>query len=485
MKLKAYYIFLNLFIVTTIALIVALHFATAIAAEPDRPHAKRLPSQSVPPPPEMLKDEILVKYLGKNLPPTDSPERPRALQQLGDEFTRTFGIKILSTIVELGMHRIKIPAGESLTDMIARLNKHPAVDKVEPVYVAHLSRGPQLPPPDEPYWKSGDLWGMERIGMKELWDHGITGSDQVVAVIDTGIDYDHADWAHMDGSKNLWTDTTGKFGQNYCNNGNPSNDPIDDEGHGTAVAGVIGAVGNNGQDIAGVSWNVKIMAVKAFCKDNSNPNAPPTATNDHLAQGVRYAVDNGAWIINASWDIGTADSGILRDEIQNANQHNVLFVAASGNTLNDNDFWPTYPANYAHDLDNVVAVAATNERDQLWIGSGTKRYGSNWGKTTVHIAAPGDEIYSLTTSVNGGGITGNDGTSMAAAHVTGCAALMRDGRFRLSPKAIRDKINSSGDTVACLEGMVLNAKRLNCWRAVNPKVGWGPFGVFHDYFFGP
>lgn len=463
MKPKASVI-LTLIFTTTVAMIVALEFATEVAAEADKPHVQRSPAQSNPPPPEMLEDEVLVKYLEKNLPPMDSPERLLALERLGKELSSTFGVTILSTIVKLGMHHMKIPVGEPLADVIEKVAKHPTVEVVEPVYIAHILSSPQPPPPDDPRWTSGDLWGMDKIGMKRLWN-AVNLDDKVVAVIDTGIDYGHPDWIRIDMSKNLWTDSsTGKFGPNYCNNGNPPDDPMDDEGHGTAVAGVIGAVGNNTRDVAGMHWKAKIMAVKAFC---INGAGSATAITPDLINGIIYAVDKGAWIINNSWDIGTANSAQLRSAINYANQHDVLFVAAAGNRLNDNDFAPTYPANYA--LDNVIAVAATNERDQLWIGPGSMRYGSNWGMTTVHIAAPGDGIYSLQHSVLGGGTSGNDGTSMAAPHVAGCAALMQAGQTApLSPKWIRDRINATGDTVACLEGMVINAKRLNCYMAVSP-----------------
>ena len=259
-------------------------------------------------------------------------------------------------------------------------------------------------------------------------------------------------------SKNLWTNPAGRYGPNYCINGNPSDDPMDDNGHGTAVAGVIGAVGNNTRDVAGVNWQVKIMAVKAFCSNGAG--RPMDVIN-----GILYAVDNGAWIINASWSYGMVDPVGLRSAIQYANQRNVLFVAAAGNTLNDNDFQPTYPANYQ--LSNVISVAATNERDQLWIGPGTTRYGSNWGMTTVHIAAPGDGIMSLQPSFLGGGTSYNDGTSMAAPHVAGCAALMQTGRTApLSPGMVKLYIMSTGDTDACLDGLVLFARRLNCFMAV-------------------
>ena len=431
--------------------------------------------QSIRPSPEVLEDEVLVKY--KGIPPNDSPQqRQLEVEKLGKELGSKFGVRIRSTNWKLGMQRMKIPAGKPLATVIANLAEHSAVDIVEPIYVGYASGygDPQSAPPSETVWTNGDLWGMNAVGMKKLWDYGIIGNNKIVAVIDSGIDYTHADWIQPDGSKNLWTDASGNFGHNYCDD---NDDPMDVDGHGTAVAGIIGAVGNNSSDLSGVNWKVKLMALKALCGSRL------TINSSDAADAVQYAVDHGAWVINTSWHIDGYSAG-LETAIKYAMDHDVLLVASASNKLNDNDFWPTYPANYA--LENVIAVAATNIRDQLWIGQGSSRYGSNWGETTVHIAAPGDYIYSLQTTkgTGGGGTSGWDGTSMAAPLVAGCAALMeRNLSVPANPKTIKDRIMSHSDPVSCLEGFVINAKRLNCYKAVTGKYWYNRFGTQWDYYY--
>jgi subtilisin family serine protease len=241
------------------------------------------------------------------------------------------------------------------------------------------------------------------------------------------------------------------------------------------VAGTIAAVGNNARNVAGLNWQVKIMAVKSFCRDG-------TGNTGDIIAGIYYAVNGGATIINNSWSIGDVNHQLLRAAIEYANLNHVLFVSAAGNERNDNDAIPQYPASYP--LDNVMAVAATSETDQLWIDQFSTQRGSNWGTTSVHIAAPGEGIFSLYPVYLGCvtnppdpdcAIAGGDGTSMAAPHVAGCAALLQANRSAASlpallPKDLKTRLMAAGDEVNSLNGKVVDARRLNCKSAIYPDI---------------
>ncbi len=253
------------------------------------------------------------------------------------------------------------------------------------------------------------------IGALRAW--GVTtGSDAVtVAVIDTGIDASHPDLApniwlnpgeNCAGCRNDGIDNDGNGyvddwrGWDFVNN---DNDPFDDNGHGTHVAGTIGAVGDNGIGVAGVSWNVKLMPLKFIGADGSGDVAD-------AVRAVRYATAMGAEVSNNSWG-GDDYSPALADAIAEADAHGSLFVAAAGNESNDNDASPRYPSGY--DLPNVISVAASDANDQI-------AYFSNHGRASVDLAAPGQSIYSTWP---GNGYRSMSGTSMAAPQVMGAAAL--------------------------------------------------------------
>ena len=251
----------------------------------------------------------------------------------------------------------------------------------------------------------------------------------VVAVLDTGIDYFHPDLA-----ANVWVnpkETPGN-GADDDNNGyvddvhgydfvSDDGDPLDDHGHGSHVSGTIGAVGNNRIGIAGVCWQVSLMAVKVF-DETGNGDI------DTAIKGIQYAVANGARIINASW--GSNDkSRALQDAIDEARQAGVVFVAAAGNDNSDTLF---YPAAYDH----VIAVAATDSQDRR------ARF-SNFG-SFVDVAAPGENIYSTLPNNSYGFYSG---TSMAAPHVTGVAALILSRHPEFSPAQVENIIRNAIDPI--------------------------------------
>lgn len=263
--------------------------------------------------------------------------------------------------------------------------------------------------PNDP--KMDQIWGMKNIHAPQAWCC-VHNSNVIVAVIDTGVDYKHEDLA-----KNIWTNT-GEIpgdGLDNDNNGfiddvhgydffNNDGDPMDDNLHGTHVAGTIGAVGNNGKGVVGVNWYAQIMAVKFLNKNGSG------SLSDAI-KAIAYARENGAWVLNNSWG-GGGYYQAMADEITRVEKAHLLFVAAAGNWGLNTDLHQHFPSSYLHP--NIISVASINEWDRL-------SYFSNYGKYSVDIAAPGSNILSTLPGNRYGRLSG---TSMATPHVAGTAALL-------------------------------------------------------------
>jgi len=349
---------------------------------------------------------------------------------------------------------------------IAKLQQDPRVRYAEPNFVIKASALPNDP-------SFGNDWGLNNTGQTingapgtpdadidapEAWNV-TTGSPNVtVAVIDTGVD-----WTHPDLSSQIWVnpgencagcrndgidnDHNGYVddwhGWDFVNN---DNNPMDDHGHGTHVAGTIGAAGNNGTGVAGVNWNVRIMPVKFL-------NAQGQGTDADAVSAVLYAAQNGADVMNNSWG-DDQYSQALADAIAVADQHEALFVGAAGNDSSSNDSTPTYPASY--DLPNVVSVAATDNTDDL-------AYFSNFGRRTVDLGAPGVDILSTWT---GGGYQYASGTSMATPHVSGAAALARAAFPSASAAGLKALLLGTVDPDPALAATTSTGGRLNVGNAV-------------------
>lgn len=312
-------------------------------------------------------------------------------------------------------------------------------------------------------------WGLKNSGQLVNGSYGTSGADIeatlawdrtkgdasiVVAVVDTGVDYTHQDLA-----ANMWKNPGGICGGPAGTHGFNAilntYDPKDDHGHGTHVAGTIGASGNNGLGIAGVNWLTSIMALKFLDSAGSGTTANAVSAIDFAVHAKDAGIN--VRVINASWGGGPFDAA-LRDEIELANSKNILFVAASGNSGVSTDSTPFYPANYGIDplTPNVISVAATDKNDLL-------ASFSNYGASTVHLGAPGAEIVS---TYPGNIYAYMSGTSMAAPHVSGAAALILSAAPSLSAAQLKAAILEKVDLLPSLSGKTIKGGRLNVNRAM-------------------
>lgn len=306
----------------------------------------------------------------------------------------------------------------------------------------------------------GQAGGKEKAHLDALkaWLKTQGSEDVVVAVLDTGVDYRHKDLVN-----NIWTrpDNVPAYTDNelgtiddihgYNADAN-SGDPMDQNGHGTHCAGIIGAEGNNGIGIAGINWNTKIMPLKFLGRGGFG-------STKNAIEAINYAIDrkkNGVnvRVINASWG-STQNSKPLEDAIRAAGDAGIIFIAAAGNDGSSNDRRPHYPSNY--DLPNVISVAALDRNDQM-------ASFSNFGVKTVHIAAPGKDIVS--TWLNDG-FREASGTSMATPQVVGVAALIIANNPDISVEALRAKLLKSVDKLEGLDGKVKNGGRINAAMALS------------------
>lgn len=305
-----------------------------------------------------------------------------------------------------------------------------------------------------------ELWGLSSgkgIDAPSAWDLHTGSQNVVVAVIDTGVDYNHQDLKN-----NMWVNA-GEIPNNGIdddNNGyvddvhgmsaiNSSGNPMDDNGHGTHVAGTIGAKGNNGLGVAGVNWNVQIMALKFLDGNGYGGLAGAIEAIEYMTEmkkrGVNVKVSNNSWG-------GVGYSQGLYNAIKASIDAGVIFVAAAGNEANDNDLNQSYPASY--EIDNLVSVAAIDQ-DQNLAGF------SNYGAYSVDIAAPGVNILS---TVPGNKYRSLSGTSMATPHVTGALTLLAASNSALSSSQIVQRLYDTGESLATLTGLTYTGRKLNLSR---------------------
>ena len=365
---------------------------------------------------------------------------------------------------------LKLPAGVTTEEAMAALAKDERVEFAVPNNTYPLPEtkdepGSFSPDTSAPNDLHKDLYGLHNTGQTggkvdsdidapEAWAIH-TGRTQaqggpIIAVIDTGIDYNHPDL-----KANLWTNPGEIAGDGIDNDGNGvvddvhgfnaadnNGNPMDTQGHGTHVAGTIGAVGNNGTGVVGVNQNANIMAVKIF-GDNG-------ASAASIINGIQYASRMGARVANNSWGGGGPNEGIKEAFAQSPTLH----MLSAGNNGTDNDPNPRFPGDY--DLPNFVRVAAVDHSDNI-------ASFSNYAKLTVELGAPG--VKTLST-VPGGGYGAKSGTSMATPHVTGAAGLIASAHPELTNAQLKKVLMDGTDQVASLQEKTITGGRLNVFNSL-------------------
>lgn len=378
---------------------------------------------------------------------------------------------------------LKVAENKSVESVISTLNQNPEIEFAEPNYIYSVNPiksglGPvkkQLKSPFTDFTASlpddadfGKLWGLRNTGSNEpKGSAGIEGADVNalkawditkgsravrIAVIDTGVDYNHVDlksnmWVNskeiagnrIDDDKNGYIDDV--YGYDFANN---DSDPMDGNGHGTHCSGTIGAVHNNRTGVAGVMEDVTIMAIKFLGDDGSG-------SLEGAIKAIDYATMMNVDLMSNSWGGGGRSEALL-EAITKASEKGIIFTAAAGNSSSNNDASPSYPASY--DVPNMVSVAATTAQNTL-------ASFSSYGRNTVHIGAPGHNILS---TVPGGKYDVYSGTSMATPHVSGVLGLLLAKEGRMDHRALRARLTLTGVPVAALRGKTVTASRIDAYN---------------------
>ena len=387
------------------------------------------------------------------------------------------------TFKSIGAQQITLPAGKSVIEAVKELREDPNVLYAEPNYLVK-----KLSVPNDT--RFGEQWNLTQISASAAWDKytgpANSADSVIVAVLDTGVAYDHPDLRN-----NLWKnpgeicddgiDNDGNgivddcYGANFGGKG-LKGDPWDDDtkdSHGTHLSGIIGAVANNGTGVAGINWRTRIMAVKFLHGDNGYGSL-----SDALL-GVEYALNKGAKIINMSFEVASDDKPMsLEKAINKAADYGVLVVSAAGNGSKSLDNAKIYPASYR--TWNNIVVAASDHNDKL---SGF----SNYGRTTVDIVAPGGTKDGLGVLSTVWLSSGNKrygevaGSSMAAPHVAGAAALLWNKEPNLTARQVKARILNGVDKLSAYEGKVITGGRLNLYKVLD-NGNSGAMTVFNIVF---
>lgn len=401
--------------------------------------------------PKVVADEILVRF------------RPAVSRESAFALHAALHARVISeSSLVPGLSRVRIASGSSLHRALRGYRKDSRVLYAEPNYIVHA-----LNEPNDPLFST--QWNLQNTGqwggvagadihIVEAWGITTGSADVAVGVIDTGVDYTHADlganiwkatqsYSVTDANGNLVNCPAGSRGFNMVFG---TCDPLDDNGHGTHVSGIIGAMGNNAVGVAGVNWQVQIIP----CKFIDATGAGDVSGAIACLEWLKSLHDSGTPIIatNNSWG-GGSTSQALADAISAQAADGILFVAAADNNFLDNDIETVIPAGIFSS--NLISVAATTNED-------TFAAFSDIGPHSVHLGAPGQEVLS---TFPGNSYVSLSGTSMAAPHVTGVAALLKAANPSLDWRAIRNLILTGGDTVSSLADTV-TGKRLDAYGSL-------------------
>lgn len=363
-----------------------------------------------------------------------------------------------------GMNLIELQKGMTLEEGIKYYKNNPNVLYAEPNYIYKVAESKNSERIQTDYsavsyldYDYRYLWGLENTGQIIEGVSGIVGADisavdawskefgeegSIIAVLDTGIDYTHPDLID-----NMWVSEEGYFGIDFVND---DNYPLDDEGHGTHVAGTIAGYNRSFDGPVGVMKEASLMALKVL-------NTEGYGSTSDIIEAIEYANNNGADVINISI-AGRYYSYALEDAIKNSD---ALVVAAAGNSGTNNDYKSMYPASY--ELPNLLAVAATNNRDEL-------ADFSNYGVELVDVAAPGDYIFSTAL---GGGYVFMEGTSMSTPYVSGIAGLIKSYKDSLTSTELANIIKESVDKNTSLANKIETGGRVDAYNALS---------LIDDYF---